>query len=136
VRVVLDANVLVSALISRTGAPARLVELWLGGHFELVVSEALLAELARALAYPQVRKRVAPTDATEFVRVLRELAEVARDPEGPPPLRSEDPGDDYLLALAAHARATLVSGDTHLLSLAGRGHVVSPRGLLAQLERM
>ncbi|MBA2420337.1 MAG: hypothetical protein H0V57_04320 [Thermoleophilaceae bacterium] len=44
-----------------------------------------------------------------------------------PPVRSEDQGDDYLIALAAEQRAALVSGDKHLLALAGRIPVYSPR---------
>jgi predicted nucleic acid-binding protein len=35
----------------------------------------------------------------------------------PPPVRSVDAADDYLLALAAAADVVLVSGDAHLLSL-------------------
>jgi putative PIN family toxin of toxin-antitoxin system len=135
VRVVLDANLLVSALISRAGAPARLVELWLGGEFELVVCEMLLAEVARTLAYPKISGRVAPADAERFIGVLRALAELVPDPEGPPPVRSSDPGDHYLLSLAGRERAPLVSGDAHLLALADRLPIFSPRQFLEQLER-
>lgn len=134
-RAILDVNVLVSALISRAGAPARLVELWLAGEFELVVCEMLLAELERALAYPKVRKRIALADAERFVLVLRELAEVVPDPEDEPPVSSSDSGDDYLLTLAARERAPLVSGDEHLLSLRSRLPVSSPRQFLELLER-
>lgn len=133
-RAVLDANVLVSALISRTGAPARLVESWLAGELELVVCEALLAELERALAYPKVQERIAPADAERFVLVLRELAELVPDPEKAPSVRSSDPGDDYLLALAAREHAQIVSGDEHLLSLRDRIPVASPRQFLERLE--
>jgi putative PIN family toxin of toxin-antitoxin system len=135
VRVVLDANVLVSALISRAGAPAQLVAFWLGGEFELVLSEALLAEIERTLAYPKIKERVAPAEAERFVRMLRALAEVVSDPEAPPPIRSADPGDDYLLALAARESVPLISGDAHLLVLGDRLPVMSPRQFLEQLER-
>jgi predicted nucleic acid-binding protein len=56
------------------------------------------------------------------------------DAEEKPPIRSADPGDDYLLALAARERAQLVSGDEHLLSLRRRAPVVSPRQFLELLE--
>lgn len=55
-------------------------------------------------------------------------------PPGTPPLRSDDPGDDHLVALAAAGRATLVSGDRHLLALRGRIPVYSPREFLAELD--
>jgi uncharacterized protein len=135
VRVVFDANVLVSALISRGGAPARLVELWLEGAFDLVLSERLLAEVERALAYPRIRQRVAAGDAADFLRLLRDVAEVVADPDGAPPARSVDPNDDYLLALAARERVPLVSGDAHLLALGERLPILSPRLFLDRLEQ-
>jgi len=134
VRAVLDANVLVSALISKTGAPAQLVERWLAGDFDLVVCEVLLIEVERALAYVKVRERVSAADAAEYVRVLRELAEVVPDPSAVGPVQSRDAGDDYLLALAAREHAPLVSGDAHLLELAGRAPVLAPREFLEQLS--
>jgi uncharacterized protein len=86
------------------------------GGFDLIVSPLLLAELERALAYPKLRKRIAAEDAAQVVEWLRRSATIVEDPASPPPLRSPDPGDDYLLALAATARAALVTGDRHLLS--------------------
>ena len=129
-RVVLDVNVLVSALISRGGAPARLLELWLDGGFDIVVSDALLAELERTFVYTKVGRRVDANDAARFVALIRELGEVVPDPDEAPPLRSRDAGDDYLFALAAHERVSLASGDEHLLSLADQAPVLSPREFL------
>jgi uncharacterized protein len=134
VRALLDANVLVSALLSRTGAPARLVTLWLDAAFELIVCPALLVELKRALAHPKLRRRIEPADAERFVRLLSELAEMVPDPDRPPPVRSADPGDDYLLALAAREQVPLISGDNHVLALRDRAPVSSPREFLDRLE--
>jgi uncharacterized protein len=134
VRALLDANVLVSALLSRTGSPARLITLWLDAAFELVVSPALLIEVERALAHPKLRNRIPPADAERFVALLGELAEMVRDADAPPPVRSEDPKDDYLLALAAQEDVLLVSGDKHLLALADRAPVLSPRNFLGRVE--
>lgn len=132
-RAVLDPNVLVAALLSRAGPPARVVERWLGGDFELVVSESLLAELRRALAYPRVRAHVPREDAAAFVSLLAQSAVRAPDPPAPEP-RSADPGDDYLLALAEAERALLVSGDRHLLELGDRFPVEAPRAFLERLD--
>jgi predicted nucleic acid-binding protein len=52
---ILDANVLIAALLSPRGSPARLLRAWMNGAFELIVSPGLLAELERALAYPKLR---------------------------------------------------------------------------------
>lgn len=133
-RALLDANVLVAALLSRDGAPARIVSRWLAGDFELIVSGLLLAELERALGYPKVRARVPADDAREFLVLLRQAAVVASDPPAAAP-RSADPGDDYLLALAEAERALLVTGDQHLLDLAGRFPISTPRAFLEAVQR-
>jgi putative PIN family toxin of toxin-antitoxin system len=118
-RAVLDANILISAVISPKGAPARALSAWLEGEYELVVSELLLAEVERVFADSKLRDRVGQTDAAAFIQLLRESGEIAADPEDAPRL-SKDPGDDYLIALAEAERAVLVTGDRHLLELAGR----------------
>jgi putative PIN family toxin of toxin-antitoxin system len=133
VRAVLDANVLIAALLSPSGAPARILSRWLSGDFELVVSERLLAELERALAYPKLRRLITKRDADEFVSLLRASTVLAPDPAAPP-RRSSDPGDDYLLALAESEDAILVSGDQHLLELADRFPIRAPRACLEALE--
>lgn len=130
-RAVLDPNVLISALLVRQGAPAQILLRWLGGEFELVVSELFLAELGRALAYPRLRTRIPAADAESFVALVRSSGIVVSDPEAIP--RSPDPGDDYLLALAERERAVLVSGDGHLLGLADVFPVYSPRDFLQLL---
>ena len=129
-RFVLDTNVLVSALLSRTGAPARLLERWLDGELELVVCEELLTELGRTLLSPKLEQRITEQDAAQFVALLRDLAEVFPDPIDAPPTRSKDPSDDYLIALAARERARIVSGDAHLLALRKTIPVSSPRAAL------
>lgn len=132
-RAVLDTNVLISALLSPTGSPARALLAWQHGHFELVVSPLLLAELERALAYPKLRKRIPADEADRVVSWLARDATVVADPDDPPPVRSVDPGDDYLLALAAQEHAVLVSGDDHLLVLSDQFPIRSPRSFLALL---
>ena len=131
-RAVLDPNILIAALLSRSGAPAQIISRWLAGAFELVVSEQLLDELERALAYPKLRRRIPTEDAAEFVSLLRLAAIVAPDPEVGSH-RSSDPGDDYLLALAENEHAVLVSGDHHLLQLDDNLPIQTARSFLDRL---
>jgi putative PIN family toxin of toxin-antitoxin system len=131
---VLDPNVLISALISPRGAPARVLRAWLDGAFELVVSPLLLAELERALAYPKLRARIGADDAARVVDWLRRSAVVAEDQGGSPPVTSPDPGDDYVLALAVTERAALISGDRDVLSLGGELPIHSPAEFLQVIE--
>jgi len=133
VRVVLDPNILIAALLSPSGAPAQLVARWLAGDFELVVSEALLAELERALAYPKLRTRIAASEAADYVALLRDSPILAADPPAAAH-HSTDAGDDYLLALAESERAILVSGDQHLLALADDLPIQTARAFLDGLE--
>ena len=125
-RAVLDPNVLIAGLLSPTGTPATLIVRWLAGDYELVVSEQLLEELSRVLAYPKIRARISREDAFEFVERLRANAVLATDPPKPP-TRSADRADDYLLALAEAEHALLVSGDKHLLDLAETFPILTPR---------
>lgn len=129
-RAVLDVNVLLAALLSRDGTPARIVAAWLDGAFELVVSPALIGELSRALAYPKIRRRVLEADAVSFLTLLQGASITMPDPTGPPPYRSADPDDDYLIAVAAASGSMLVTGDAHLLELADRAPVHTPREFL------
>jgi uncharacterized protein len=131
VRAVLDVNVLISALLAPDGPPARLLIAWRAGHFDLIVSPALLLELGRALAYPKLRKRIEPAEADAFVALLTRSADLVADPDIPPPITSVDPGDDYLIALAAAQNAVLVSGDRHLLDLSEVVPVRDPATLAA-----
>jgi putative PIN family toxin of toxin-antitoxin system len=133
VRAVLDSNVLISALLSREGPPAEIVQRWLGGEFELVVSPLLLAELERVLAYPKLSFRISEPEAAAFVTLLKEAAVVADDPASTP-RRSEDPDDDYLLALAESAAAVVVSGEAHVLALAPKLPVKTPAEFLQLLD--
>jgi putative PIN family toxin of toxin-antitoxin system len=133
-RAVLDPNVVISAVLAPGGSPARVLRDWLDGAFELVVSPLLLTELERALAYPKLRKRIDPAEATALVQLLRRQAALLEDPTKPPSVRSIDPGDDYLIALAEVGQAVIVSGDRHLLSLAERVPVYSPAAFLELLD--
>ena len=98
------------------------------------MSPTLLAEVRRALAEPRLERLVPRADADAFVDRLGHSAELAEDATASPPIRPEDPGDDYLIALAASESAVLVSGDVHLTSLAQQIPVRRPAGFLAELS--
>lgn len=132
-RAVVDVNVLISAALSARGPSAEILRSSRDGAFELVVSESLIAELTRALAYPKLRKRIPTEKAAEFVSWVREHGALAEDPAAPAPVRSPDPGDDYLLALAITRRAFLVTRDQHLLGLRDDLPILTPVEFLTKL---
>lgn len=135
-RAVLDANVLIAALLSQHGSPARAFRAWLEGMYELIISPSLLAELDRALAYPKLRRRISIENAEALLDLLRRSAALVNDPaEGSAPISSRDPGDDYLLVLAISERAALVTGDGDLLTIASELPIYSPADFIDLIER-
>jgi uncharacterized protein len=131
-RVVLDPNVLVSALLSPDGTPARVLLAWIDGAFELVVSRKLIAELGRVLEYPKLATRIGEHEAAELLDWLARAAISADDPPESP-IAVSDKDDDYLVALASVESAILVSGDRALLELGERFPVLSPIQFFATL---
>ena len=109
-RFVLDANVLVSALITRGTPPHQLYQAWLRNEIELVTCAAQIDELSDVLSRPRLRRFVDPADAAGLVLDIRLRAIVIHDM--PIPKRSSDPKDDAILAAAVAGQAALVvSGD-------------------------
>jgi putative PIN family toxin of toxin-antitoxin system len=134
VRAVVDVNVLISAALSAGGPSAEIVRSHRDGASELIVSELLIAELTRALAYPKLRKRIPAEKAAALVSWVRDNGTLAEDPPGPTPVSSPDPDDDYLLALAINRRAFLVTGDQHLLRLRENLPILTPVEFVSSLR--
>jgi len=110
VRLVVDTNILVSALLAAASLPAQLIVLWRAGRFQLLTAAEQLDELMRVTRYPKIRARLPPVLAGRLVNDLRGLAVMV---EVLPQIDvSPDPDDNYLLALAAAGAADfLVTGD-------------------------
>jgi putative PIN family toxin of toxin-antitoxin system len=117
VRVVVDTNVMVSALFLASSLPARLIELWRIGRFDVLISAEQLDELMRVTRYLKVRERLTPALAGRLINELRDLAIMVTNL--PTVSVSPDPSDNFLLAVAAAGAADfLVTGDkAHVLSL-------------------
>ena len=134
--VIIDTNVLLSALHSGSGAPAKVLEAWYAGRFRLATSREQIAEFKRAAGYVKLRK-ILPRHA--FGRVVNRLGKaelllrrLRRLGDSP------DPGDDFLLAMAAASGADyLVTGDKALLGLQriADTRIVSVRRFAAILAR-
>jgi len=115
-RVVLDANILVSALI-KSGKPRQLMFKIAEEKIKLVLSRGILEEFLEVTEHPKVKRYVDENDVVAFLRILGNIATVVK-------VRSrfevveEDPDDDVVLRAAYDGKAEyIVSGDKHLLSL-------------------
>jgi uncharacterized protein len=109
-RVVLDTNVLVSALLIQLGSPAAIYRAWQEGCFTLLTCAEHLDELRATLRKPAIAERIKPYKAGGLVNEIRKLA---KNVETLPRVRrSPDPTDDFLLALCEAGKADyLVTGD-------------------------
>ena len=119
-RVVADANVLVSAALGRSPeAPSVMaLDAALDGRLELVTSPKLLAEVADVLGRPRLRRYLSTDEATRYVDDLAALTVHLNDPAEPHAAVCRDPRDDYLVALAQSSGAeAVVTGDLDLLAI-------------------
>ena len=117
-RVVLDANVYVSALIRPQGPPGQIVKRFLEDSFEIVLSLAIVEETVRAFGYPRVRKYIRegvdPELWLEDIILLAQFVVGDYELEGV----SVDADDDKYFAAAVEGSATLiVTGDPDLLAV-------------------
>jgi len=137
VRIVLDTNVLVSALITKGTPPDLLYQAWEAGSVQLVTSRAQLAELERVLAYEKLRPLIARDEAEALLETIDAAALVVA--ELPEVDLSPDSDDDVILATAIAGEADLlVTGDrSGLLALRSvRGiPIVRPREAVERIER-
>ena len=135
-RVVLDTNVVLSALLFRSEPADRLRHGWQGGEFLPLTSAATVQELLRVLAYPKFR--LSPDDQHELLADYLPWTLGVRIADPPPTVPAcRDPLDAPFLHLAAAGRAKLlVSGDRDLLALAGRTTfgIVTPAEFLSRLR--
>jgi putative PIN family toxin of toxin-antitoxin system len=135
VRIVLDTNVVVSALLWR-GTPHRLRDaIRQRPDAQLYTSAALLDELVRVLARSFAAKRLALIGVSARTLVTDyALAADLVTPLAVPSVIAADPDDDRVIAAAVAAEADLVvSGDRHLLALGTHQsiRIVSPAEAIA-----
>lgn len=108
--VILDTNILISALLTRSTPPDQLYAAWRSELFHMATCEQQLEEIRQVSRRPWFRKRLGPARMGRLVNQLRNLAELFE------PLEelqvSPDPKDDFLLSLAQISHADyLVTGD-------------------------
>jgi putative PIN family toxin of toxin-antitoxin system len=117
-RVVLDTNVVLSALVFGGGPAGRLRLGWQQLAFVPLVSTATAQELVRVLAYPKFR--LSQSDQEELLADYLPYAQAVRIPQPPPTVpECRDPMDVPFLHLAVIGKVQLlVSGDKDLLALA------------------
>ena len=118
-RVVLDTNVLLSALISPHGPPNTIYHAWRMARFEIVTSATQLDELRRASRYPKFKAVLQPHRVGAMVNNLQRALVLTSLPTD---MDATDPFDAFLLGMSSAGQADfLVTGDHHA-GLLQRGH--------------
>lgn len=138
IRAVLDANVVVSAILSPKGIPAKILAAWRAEKFSVVVSEAIVGEIGRVLRYPKIKRRHGWPEK-QILTFLEELAHLSVFTPGNLSLSvvADDPADNRYLEAGLEGEADyLVSGDEHLLKLGTyQGiQILKPREFLTVLK--
>jgi len=136
-RVILDTNVLLSALISPYGAPDAIYRAWRAARFNLVTSRAQLDELRRVSRYPKLKSILPAHRVGTMVNNMQLAIVLDALPPLPDGIEANDPDDAFLLAMALAGEADyLVTGDRRAGLLQrgsiGRTRIVTPATFCAE----
>lgn len=119
IRIVLDANQFVSALLKPDSNPARILSLIRDDKIRLVLSDEIISEINAVLLYPKIMKRHGHS-AQYILLFLKKLKSAAIITEGNlhRDAIKDDPSDNNYLSCACEGRADfIISGDKHLKDL-------------------
>lgn len=128
IRVVLDTNVVISAVLSTDGKPASIFEMLILGEIQNYASQDIIEEIREVLQRPKIAKQLSLVEQEFILNTFEEFSEKIK-------LRvkleeiKDDPDDNKFLECAVSASADyIVSGDDHLLKVRNfRGiKIVSP----------
>lgn len=115
-RVVLDTNVILSALLFRSGRVSWIGDAWKSRRIIPLVSKETLFELLRVLAYPKFK--LTPMEQQTILEAFLPYAETVPVRNSPMPSVCRDPHDQKFLILAKQSGADfLVTGDADLLAV-------------------
>jgi len=110
--VILDTNVLIGALISPNGPHHIIYDAWCSGRFELVTSLVQLEEIRQVSRYSKLKSILPPHRVGTMINNMQNAKILETLPALPPEIKSSDPNDDFLLAMALESNADyLITGD-------------------------
>ena len=119
IKVVLDANQFISALLRPKGKPAKILESIRERKIRLLISGPIEEEIIRVLLYPRLQKahRLSETEIREKMKKMTRFAETVH-PKITVRAIPDDPTDNKYLECAVEGRADfIISGDRHLTDL-------------------
>lgn len=140
-RIVIDTNVLVSAVLNPHGKPAAILDAVIDGDLSLIFSAAMLEKARRVFSYPKIQKilkqnKISLKEVKNYIDRLNKTAIIVPGQTKLDVIK-DDPDDNIVLACALEGKAHyIVSGDQHLISLETYKtiEIVSPAVFLSQLK--
>ena len=112
--IVIDTNVVISAILFG-GTPGRLIDLWKSGRIKPLITQEILTEYIRVLAYPKFKLSENEIHYIIHQEILPYF-KVVKCAHGPSIIK-EDPDDDKFIQCAQAGNAKIIiSGDQHLLA--------------------
>ena len=113
--IVIDTNVVVSAILFG-GSPGKLIELWKAGRIRPLITQEILTEYIRVLAYPKFKLSEDEINYIIHQEILPYFKVVKSVPG--PSIVKKDPDDDKFIRCAEAGNAEIIiTGDQHLLAL-------------------
>lgn len=139
-RVVIDTNVLISGLISASGPPARVLDLWVEGAIQVAVSPPIISEYLGVFLRPKFEGAGSVAIRQETVQRMIDLPNtVLVLPSIRLAVIQEDQSDNRFLECAKTGQADwIISGDEHLLALGAFEsiRIVTPRQSVEMLASL
>lgn len=121
IRIVLDTNIYVSALMKPTSIPGKLLKKIIEDNsFEIVISELICEEIQRVLFYPKIRKFImgSDEDIKHWIQGIGIISHMVIPIIHEEIIIYDDPDDDKFILAAIEGKAKfIISGDKHLLKL-------------------
>jgi putative PIN family toxin of toxin-antitoxin system len=136
-RVILDTNVLLGALISPYSPPDMIYRAWRAARFDLVTSKFQLDELRRVSRYPKLKTILPAHRVGTMINNMQRAIVLDVLPPLPDGIEPNDPNDAFLFATALASEADyLVTGDRRAGLLQrvsiGRTRIVTPATFCAE----
>lgn len=136
-RVILDTNVLLAALVSPHRPPDIIYRAWQSGRFDLVTGVAQLDELRRVSRYPKMKAILPAHRVGTMISNMQRAIVLDTLPRLPDSIEVSDPNDTFLLAIALAGEVDyLVTGDRRAGLLQrgsiGRARIITPAAFCAE----
>lgn len=116
-RAVVDTNLIISGIATKSSVPYHLLEAWRNGEYILITSPPIIEEIKDVLVRPEKKFSLTGYEIERVVYALRNYAFVTSGTYQVKAVKS-DPDDDKFIAAALEGSAShIISGDKHLLSI-------------------